>query len=66
MNQFDYYRMITANALIAFESGDARRAHEILLAGSQGDAISEDPQRRTLEYCEYRQSWPLSETGARG
>lgn len=65
MNQFDYFKMITGHALIAFEEGNVRRAHEILLAGSAGEAIAEDPKQRTLDYCEYRQGWPLTETGAR-
>ncbi len=65
-DNWNYYRVIVANALLAFEVGDAKRAQEILEAGSRGEAIKEDPQRRTLEYCEYRTDWPRTETVARG
>ncbi len=64
--QFDYYRIINGYALLAQEVGDTARAAEILRAGSRGEAIPEDPQRRTLDYCLYRQGWPLTETVSRG
>jgi hypothetical protein len=61
----DYYKMIVGCALAALTTGNERRVGAILQAGGRGEAIPEDPQGRTLEYCEYRQGWPLTETGAR-
>ncbi len=49
MNEQDYYRVITAHALVAFETGNIVRAHEILLAGSKGEPIPEDPHGHSLE-----------------
>lgn len=62
---FDYYKIIVGYALVALDSGDVARATEILHTALRGDALPDDPQRRSLAYCEYRQGWPLTETGAR-
>lgn len=61
----DYYRIIVAQALVAFRTGDVARAGAILEAGSRGEPIPEDPQGRSLEYCQYCADWPLTELAVR-